>query len=309
MAQLEKVIFGVKGMSGERLSEERQYDRSSLRLGSKVYVRFPTQDERIEFSPNETESSIPHWVEWIAPSDWSIALVSQFELRQEYIERVQKEVEGHIDPKEAKDAITKFAGMIRMEHFYKTSELGSNPLSVVFTVIDRLAVCRRLRQSSPPWFLDMLLDGPLVSYLYLTCFDRLGQPADWLHFGAWMESSKNKAERDPILHQAQSMEQEDGIRFVYDEYTSLYGVRSSFFRFLRGLPVDFRRDLLDSIEQRIVTYPPSLTGRDATDEEKERYLFRRRNDYTHKADFRPPTGEWFGGQSAVPFRSSTQPLG
>jgi hypothetical protein len=33
------------------------------------------------------------------------------------------------------------------------------------------------------------------------------------------------------------------------------------------------------------------TGHD----EKEKYLFKRRNVYTHKADFRPPAGEWFTG--------------
>lgn len=31
--------------------------------------------------------------------------------------------------------------------------------------------------------------------------------------------------------------------------------------------------MLDSIDLRISTYPPNATGRDATDEEKEEYLF------------------------------------
>jgi hypothetical protein len=31
-----------------------------------------------------------------------------------------------------------------------------------------------------------------------------------------------------------------------------------------------------------------------SDAEKEIYLFKRRNDYAHKADFRPPGGEWLG---------------
>jgi hypothetical protein len=183
-----------------------------------------------------------------------------------------------------------------MERFYQTSELRRNPLSVVFTVIDRLSVCKRLREHSPyPDLLSSVLDDPLVSYLYLTCFDRLGQPADWLVFGAWMDSSRHKAERDEILQRAQSQELEESIRFVYREYNSLYGVRPSFFRFLHALPPEFYRKLMDSIEQDISPYSPASAGRRATDDEKEKYLFKRRNDYTHKADFRPPPGEWFGG--------------
>jgi len=43
-----------------------------------------------------------------------------------------------------------------------------------------------------------------------------------------------------------------------------------------------------------------MTGRVATDDEKEKYLFKRRNDYTHKADFRPPMGEWFARGTCSP---------
>jgi hypothetical protein len=90
-----------------------------------------------------------------------------------------------------------------MERLYQTDELGGNSLSVVFTVLDRLAVCGRLREFYPyPAVLKSKLDDPLVSCLYLTCFDRLGQRAEWLDFGAWMQSSKHKVERDEIFQQA-----------------------------------------------------------------------------------------------------------
>jgi hypothetical protein len=64
-----------------------------------------------------------------------------------------------------------------------------------------------------------------------------------------------------------------GFALSIVEYNSLHGVRSSFFRFLRGLPADFRRVLLNSIEQRISTYLPSSIGRDATNEGKEEISF------------------------------------
>ena len=89
--------------------------------------------------------------------------------------------------------------MVRMERFYQTSELGGNPLSVVFTIIDRLEVCKRLRQS-PPFpveFFRTALDDPLVTYLYLTCFDRLGQPAiGWTSVPGWnRQGTKQSAMR------------------------------------------------------------------------------------------------------------------
>ena len=40
--------------------------------------------------------------------------------------------------------------------------------------------------------------------------------------------------------------------------------------------------------------------RSGSPEQKEKYLFKRRNDYTHKAGFRPPAGEWFGGSIGSP---------
>jgi len=193
---------------------------------------------------------------------------------------------------------------VRADRLHVTAELGNNPLSLIFTVLDRLAECRRLRQSPPfPPAVASRLDDPLVSYLYLTCFDRLGQPADWMDFGAWLESSDSKDERDAVLRQAatRGMTLEERMRIAYGQYNALYGVRSSFFRFLRDiLPPEMRRELLDSIDRTIILNTPSTVSRQATDEEKEKYLFKRRNDYTHKGDFRPPPGEWFGGGYASP---------
>lgn len=292
MSHLEPVIFGIQGRRVERL-----YDRNLLKLGSPVYVRLADREDAIEVSPHPFDGSTPHWVRWIATSEWWVELVSRFELKPDFAERIHKEVEEYLSRDEINRAIANFVGMVQMERYYQTSELGGNPLSVVFTVVDRLSGCRRLRQHSPyPDVLGSLIDDPLVTYLYLTCFDRLGQPADWLDFGAWMQSSRHKNEREAILQrdpQSQGLEQR--IHFVYREYNSLYGVRSSFFRFLRTLPSEFYRHLLNSIEQDISPYSPNSVGRQATDEEKERYLFKRRNDYTHKADFRPPSGDWFRG--------------
>ena len=93
MAQLEPVIFGIRG---REMREERLYDRSHLKLGSMVHVRVRSQDERMEFSPDQIEGSTPYWVRWIATSEWYVELVPRFELRPEFAERVHKEVEAYL---------------------------------------------------------------------------------------------------------------------------------------------------------------------------------------------------------------------
>jgi hypothetical protein len=224
--------------------------------------------------------------------------VHPFKLRPEFAQRIQNEIGGYISRAEIDDALALFARLVRPDHLHRTSELGNNPLSVVFTVLDRLAVCRRLRQHSPhPPLMLPFLDDPLVSYLYLTCFDRLGQPAGWMDFGVWLEACRCKDERDAAVKQAsQAGNLVESMKIVYRQYVTLYGVRSAFFRFLHEVvPPDVRGELLHSIDRVIMTNPPDTTSRQASDDEKEKYLFRRRNDYTHKGDFRPPPGEWFGG--------------
>jgi hypothetical protein len=72
---------------------------------------------------------------------------------------------------------------------------------------------------------------------------------------------------------------------LYKFYNDRYGVRSSFFRFLHEvLPKDQRDILLSSIEIKSLENPPYIGENTSSDEaEKEKYLFKLRNDYTHKA--------------------------
>src|SRR5712692_3395434 len=195
----------------------------------------------------------------------------QFELRPQFSQKVQHEIGEYITRAEIDAALASFAQMVRTDRIHITAELANNPLSVVFTILDRLGVCRRLRQQPPyPASVMPYLDDPLVSYLYLTCFDRLGQPANWLDFGTWLESSDCKDERDTILQEgSQAACLNESIKIAYRRYTALYGLRSSFFRFLREiLPRDVRGELLNSIERSITTNAPKLEGREATDKEK-----------------------------------------
>ncbi|MFH1930700.1 MAG: hypothetical protein ABIN18_03805 [Pseudomonadota bacterium] len=217
-------------------------------------------------------------------------------MRPEFAERIQL-VAGEFIAREKIDAALKtFASRVRLNHSYKTSELERNPLTLIFTVLERLEVCSRLMKAGTESIFPYY-EKQLAEYLYLTCFDRFGQPADWVDFGSWLKSKHLKHEREKILSIISHIKDTTEAALVlYSHYQRLYGVKSSFFRFLHGvLPKDTRRLLLDSIEIVKMKYPPSLEKLpQADDNEKEAYLFKRRNDYTHKADFAPPAGEWLG---------------
>jgi hypothetical protein len=196
MARVETVIFRLWDREGRF---EQLYDRTRLKLGSPVYVRFSDQNQPTEFSAEKAVGTVPYWVHWT--SEWSVVLVPQYELRPEFAKRLHNELEGYLSSHEIDGVIKTFVGRVKMELFYRTDEMENNPLNIAFTVADRLSVCRRLREHSPiPHEIASHFDDPLVSYLYLTCFDRLGQPHDWEPFANWMESSRHKAERDAILH-------------------------------------------------------------------------------------------------------------
>jgi len=289
-------------INGKKIST--QYDRTKLRLGTIVFVRFSEGKEPIAISPQSSDGTVPYAVRWIAPSTWHVELVSEFKVRPEFAKRVEDEIGEYITRREIDTALTVFSNRVRIQHFYKTSELGNNPLSVVFTVLERLHVCRCLQQE-PVRKALFGYDEPLISYLYLTCFDRLGQPADWLDFSSWLKSSGHKDEREAAKAQAaRSGDTIDAANALYRQYLDLYGVKSSFFRFLHEiLPPHIRNELLRTIDMHSLSNPPDLTEyRDPSDIEKENYLFRRRNEYTHRADLKAPAGEWLGRSYSNPIQ-------
>lgn len=274
-----------------------RFDRSQLKLGSIVYVKFSETGEPTAFSMEPSENSVAYAVHWIATSEWWVELIGCFQVRPEFAERIQI-VTGEFITREKIDAAIKiFASRVRLNHFYKTSERERNPLALIFTVLERLEVCSRLMKKVEPESLCSYYEKQLVEYLYLTCFDRLGQPADWVDFGSWLRAKRFNHEREKILSTISHIKDTTETALVlYSHYQRLYGVKLSFFRFLRNvLPQDVRRLLLDSIEILKMKNPPlSEELPPADDNEKEGYLFKRRNDYTHKADFAPPAGEWLG---------------
>lgn len=127
----------------------------------------------------------------------------------------------------------------------------------------------------------------LLTYLRLTCFDQLGQPSPWMTFNNWLKSKKKRSEREQIISQIQETDKVKFSEELYLGYQKIYGVKNSFYRFLKEiLPQEIRTELSSKI--KIVIYNnfeedlyKRYNGRTPTIEDKEAYLYRIRNDYTH----------------------------
>ena len=283
-----KVLFSI---SDQRM--EADYDRSQLRLGASVYVSFDEQGHPLSFSPGPGRETRRFVVQWIAPSDWYVPLVDRFEIRPKTRARILEEC-GEMLPKDLiNKALGELSSRVRLEFLYKTSEVERNPIFNIETVLDRLDLCRRL---CDPEVEKALFhhQRPLMVYLLLTCFDRLGQPADWVDFGGWLVSKDHEDERQIVLVDAPKVDNPIQLTIhLHKSYLDKYGTASAFFRFMRELlPDKTRRELLNSIIVVRNQNPPGL-GRlpDLDDDQKLRMLYTIRNDYTHRAFGIPGVGQ------------------
>lgn len=134
----------------------------------------------------------------------------------------------------------------------------------------------------------------LRNYLLLTCFDILGQPSDWLDFKSWLISKRKSDERKVVLENIQTVNKVDITKSIYEEYLKIYGVKNSFYRFIREIiSAKNRSNLFKSISANRITSEAeefedgTHTTRGAenykiSDQQKEKFLFNFRNSFTHK---------------------------
>jgi len=286
----ECVRFGV----GQHVIEQ-SFDRRALRLGAKVFViTSGTETNPVRVSLQAEEGSTPHWVQWIAPSEWYVDLAPRYVVATQLVERTVEAVLPFLNRVAVEAAMGKFASMIRPEHQHKTSEFERNPLSVIFTVLERLDLVQETSASLTP-APAFVRTEPLQSYLLLTCFDRLGQPADWKDFHSWLSTNDCADVAASLVHVQGSAGQLAFTNELHSRYLKSYGTRHSFFRFVHEiLPPDAQEKLFASVEITCLTVPPEVKYLPAaTNEDKVRYLYQRRNDFTHKAAPAPRAGEWY----------------
>lgn len=284
--KLDQVFFG-NGV-GNRIQQE--FDRDYLKLGQKVFATLGPAGEITKVEKTATNDAQPYWVGWIAPSEWYVALQPAFTVPDFFVDRITEALGSLISEKDIRSSMNRLQSLSRPEHQHKTSEWERNPLSVIFTVLERLDLLEKVngvRNALTPMHHE-----ELASYLMLTCFDRLGQPVEWVDFGTWLTSSQKKGERDAAVSAITESDTLAATAALHSAYNKIYGVKNSFFQFVLQMISDKARlELFNSIEIIKVKNPPQIGELPApTDQEKLKYLFKRRNDYTHRAAFSPPCG-------------------
>lgn len=150
-------------------------------------------------------------------------------------------------------------------------------------VHERIQITDKLNEDIGEEFIKRYLYPQMITYLRLTCFDQLGQPSEWMTFDNWLKSKKNRQAKEQIISEVQHLEKLEFAEALYLRYQELYGVKNSFFNFIRNiLPEIERVNLLSHIKIRIHDESlPALERREGLEKDKEDYLYMIRNDYTH----------------------------
>lgn len=123
------------------------------------------------------------------------------------------------------------------------------------------------------------------TYLMLTCFDMLGQPAKWVDFSAWLAGSAYKAERQEVVDKlGVSADPVAAAKALLANYNKRYGVKSSFYRFFDLLEDQERADLLQSVLVQRWSAKAGLQSASQTlnFEKSKEAMFGIRNGFTHR---------------------------
>lgn len=154
---------------------------------------------------------------------------------------------------------------------------------LILNVHERIELTDRLLDFQKRDKLNNVQVLPLRIYLLLTCFDQLGQRDAWYSFTDFLEAKKFKKQISDYLEDASEKTEIQRIQYLNRKYNELFGVRSSFMRFINEvIDENTRKALLGTI--RIETFDAQkLKAQHSDDNEKINYLFKIRNDYTHNS--------------------------
>jgi hypothetical protein len=288
----------------------RGYDffvpKDHLHLGREIHVFLDYTTEkpgaRIEAEP--FHGSRPRYITSVRPFNDEVTLDPKPELsviiREKLPDNFADEDANAIFPL-VSDALTQeqvrlacrnLARDIKVSKLYSTEHKRASNLEAVKTVADRLDLCARLDSAAGRDTVGTH-QRSLVTYLLLTCFDRLGQPAHYMTFEQFLDSKKKKSAREAVVNALPDAHPVEVARALNRAYIDEYGVKNSFFRFFdKVLPEASKHNLLDAL--RIIDrplFPLNVSDvtedklPDASDDEKLKYLFALRNAYTHRAEF------------------------
>jgi hypothetical protein len=138
------------------------------------------------------------------------------------------------------------------ESFYTMNDvrysLVQNRLSLAKRLLEqgeKLRDFNLIQAQDDGWTHPYIQHDALINYLLLTCFDILGQSNEWLPFNSWLEASKKKCERDEAVKRIpDSAKPVEIAKVMYAEYQKIYGVKTSFYRFIDEILTEEAREQL-----------------------------------------------------------------
>jgi len=198
---------------------------------------------------------------------------------------VWRKVSKWISQDELDSAVTISNSRLNINRLHITSEAEKSIVHLIRKVFHRINLCDKIKafdKINDPWF-DAI---PLEVYLYLTCFDLIGQPDQFMNYHDWVHKNKERCMKIIDSKQLNTIEFVDTS---WETYIEQYGTRRSFHKFIDELlDTDIRSELFGSVIWNKRNYPPNVEQTIISeDKEKIKILFELRNNFTHAAKYVP----------------------
>lgn len=169
--------------------------------------------------------------------------------------------------------------------------------------VEREVILKNVK-STTKLYDNLEINPEFIRKIYEYYQSKYPESKTWLNFfrnkeqisiSEWLSSEENIEERIEAFGIAGLKEESISsidlnlsfLKEVYNHYHKIYGVKNSFFNFLRkGIPESQRNILLNSIKIELYVYNEKEFEfhRYGNEEEKEHWLYNTRNNYTHNLD-------------------------
>lgn len=266
-------------------------DKDEFAIGEVLYLKLDSESKPIFCSTKESSNSIPYCVKGFAINTTPpvTSLINLDFYIQGRLTNYCKQLGDRVTYQDLVRVVDRVNQTIEIDKLYITETYRNTFLYKIDSVLKRIDHCRELISDEA---MISHRNTPLIIYLLLTCFDNLGQPDNWLSFGSWIKAKKEPylTERNKITKEYELSEKLISLtEYMYESYNKIYSARTSFHNFMEEVLLeDSKNRLFDSIEIRERSLKPERKYlRSFSNKEKAQFLYKLRNDFTHKAQFIP----------------------
>jgi len=265
---------------------------SSLNIGDIIYLKEEIKDDTklfVDFSKTPKEGFSKYGIEMLGKNDIIVISNMRQVLKNEYLIHIIKNryLEGYISNEDLSKAFDNMDD-IDLAQAYKTEKWESTFQYQIHSILNRLDFIDRLYKIArkPENFIIADSLSRLITHLFMTCCDKLGQTSEFIPFNNWLNSKqqchlKQKNEAIDGISKLNIIDPVDISKEMYKVYIKYYGMKNSFNNFFNKCPPDLLDSFLSSFN--IVKYPIPISenSNKCSNEEKLKFLFENRNSYTH----------------------------